>query len=221
MVVDQLHTPQGFVDMVWDIWLSNPRGMLLPTPEDPSDATKFHASAPAIPSVAPTGAAAAGSYLPNDTYYYGVSFCNADGESPIKLQSSGYTADNTNGKVNVTVTMPASIADIDSIRLYRSTTNGTDYSKMRLVSETARTAVGGATQVIADDGSIIPGSRTALLVNEKQTANGLLEPPNMRDLADIDNTHRFTLSAMAVLMMYNEYAAMRWHNIGGSVADPA
>ncbi|MEA3226937.1 MAG: hypothetical protein U9Q07_13380, partial [Planctomycetota bacterium] len=60
----------------------------------------------------------------------------------------------------------------------------------------------------------------ALLCNERQTANGLLEPPNMRDLADIDNTHRFTISGMAVLMMYNEEAIMRWHNVGGSVADP-
>jgi hypothetical protein len=222
MIVDQLHTDFGeWIDLIWDIWLRNPRGKLFPEPEDPTDATKFHPEAPAIPGTAPTGVAAAGGHLPNDVYYYGVSFVNEAGEGPIKLQSSGYTADNTNGTINVTVTMPASIADIKSIRLYRSTTNGTDYSKMRLVSESQRTAAALATQVIADDGSIIPGSRTALMANDYAKAIGLLEGPNMRDLADIDNTHRFTISAMAVVQVYNSKNLMRWYNLGGSVIDPS
>lgn len=221
MVVDQIHTDFGWVDVVWDFFLKYYRGQLSPTPEDPTDTTKFHSQAPAIPGTAPTGAAAAAGYLPVDTYYYGVSFVNENGEGPIKLQSTGYTTDNTNGKVNVTVTLPASVADIRSIRLYRSTTNGTDYLKMRLVKEDALTGSGGGTQVVVDDGSLIPGSRTALMMNENMSAMGLLEPPNIRDLADIDNTHRFTISAMAVLMLYNEYNVMRWYNIGGSVTDPA
>ena len=221
MVVDQIQTDFGWVDLVWDMWLRNYRGKLLPTPEDPTDTTKFHAEAPAVLAVAPTGAAAAGSYLPVNTYYYGVALVNESGEGPIKLQSSGYTTDNTNGKINVTVTLPADVSNIRSLRLYRSTTNGTNYLLQRLVKEVALTGVGGGTQVIADDGAIIPGSRTALMLNEKMMALGLLESPNMRDLADIDNTFRFTISAMAVAMVYNTKNLLRWHNIGGSVTDPA
>ena len=221
MRVDQIETEVGPVDVVWDYWLKNYRGTLLATPNNPATASLFHSSAPAILAVAPTGAASAGGHLPNDVYYYGVALVNEAGEGPIKLQSSGYTADNTNGTVDVTVTLPASVADIKSIRLYRSTTNGTDYSKMRLVKEDALTGVGGGTQVVSDDGAIIPGSRTSVMMNENMSALGFLEPPNMRDLADIDNTHRFTISAMSVLMLYNNQNVLRWHNIGGSVTDPA
>jgi len=219
MRVDQIETDFGNVDLIWDVWLRNIRGKLLPTPADPTGT--FHTDVPAIPGTLPTGAVAAGGFLPVDVYYYGVSFVNEVGEGPIALQTTGYTTTNANGIVNVTVTMPASVADIKSIRLYRSTTNGTAFGNMRLVSETALSVAALATQVIADNGSVIPGSRIALMINERMTAMGLLEAPNMFDLARVDNTHRFGINAMMNVQAYNPANILRWRNIGGSVTDPA
>lgn len=217
MVVDQVQSDFGPIDLVWDIWLRNYRGGLTPYAPDP--AGTFHASVPALPSVLPTGAVAAGGSLPVDVYYYGVSYVNEVGEGPIALQTTGYTTTNANGIVNVTATMPASVANIKSIRLYRSTTSGASYATMRLVKEDALTAVGGATQVLVDNGAIIPGSRTSVMMNERMTALGLLEAPNIFDLARIDNTHRFGINAMAVVQLYNTENCTRWHNLGGSVTD--
>lgn len=217
MVVDQIQCDFGPVDLIWDIWLRNYRGKLVATAPNPSGS--FHSETPAILSVAPTGAAAAGGNLPVNTFYYGVSLVNEVGEGPIKMQSSGYTTSNANGIVNVTVTLPADVSDIRSLRLYRSTTNGTAYGTMRLVKEDALTGVGGGTQIMVDNGAIIPGSRHAVMANERATAIGLLEAPNMFDLARIDNTHRFAINAMAVVQLYNTTNIMRWHNIGGNYAD--
>lgn len=224
LIVDSIENPFGQpTDLVWDVFL-NEQGELSPTPRDPSDATLFHADAPAILGTAPTGAAAAGSSLPNDVYYYGVSCVGDVDEGPIKLQASGYTADNTNGKVNITVTHPAHLASVRSYRLYRSTTSGASYATMRLVSETAvaSSAVVGGTQVIADDGLIIPGSRRSVLMDETVTALPELISPYMYDLAKIDPTHRFHVEA-AVQMSLRDAGKRQflWKNIGGSVADPA
>lgn len=220
MLVDQISQSFGGpIDVITDIWLGGIRGELFPEPLDPSDSDLFHADQPAQPATAPTGALAADGYLPVDEYFYGVAFKNEVGEGPIKIQSTGYTTTNSNGKVNITVTMPSDVSDIKSIVLYRSTTGGA-YTNFRRVSETARTAGASATQVIADDGSVVPGSREAVLLDERMVDLGSLANPQAVELARIDLTHRVGLFAMLNTILYGPKFIHRYHNVGGSVTDP-
>lgn len=219
MIVDTIDNDFGPIEIMWSIFLKNELGRMSATAANP--AGSFHANAPLILDTAPTGAAAAGGNLPNDDYYYGVAQFNEVSEGPIKLQSTGYTADNTNGTINVTVTHNSSTTNVSGYRLYRSTTSGSDYSKMRLVKEVALNTA-ASTQVIADDGSFIPGSRRAVQLCEKAISLGQLLAPTMRDLADIDNTHRFSIDwELGVLLYDGANAVTSWYNIGGSVADPS
>jgi len=220
MTVEQIKTAFGPIDLVWDIWLNYEGGRLNPNPEDPTDSTKFHTDAPSVLAVAPTGAAASGGYLPVDTYYYAIAPVNEVGEGPIKFLASGYTTDNTNGTVDITVTHNADTSDVKGYRIFRSTTNNTDYTKMRFVKEVAINT-SAATQVLSDDGSIVPGSRRAFLINERSSAIGALQAPTMRDLPMIDNTHRFTVDAQLMVHLYANQHMFVFKNIGGSVEDPA
>jgi len=220
MRVEQIKTAFGPIDLVWDIWLNYENGRLNPNPEDPSVSTNFHTDAPSILAVAPSGAAAAGGYLPVDTYYYAVAQANEVGEGPIKFLAAGYTTDNTNGTVTLTVTHNADTSDVRSYRVYRSTTNNTDYTKMRFVKEVAIDTA-AATQAISDDGSHIPGSRRAFLISEKSAAIGALQVPTIRDLPMVDNTHRFTIDAQLMVQLYANQHMYVFKNLGGSVEDPA
>lgn len=227
VTVDQLDNPLGRpADIVWSSFFTN-GGRVTPYVEfDPTDSTKFHADAPIRPS-APTGAAAAGGKLPPNTYYYAIAFVNEKAEGPVGIQTTGYTADNTNGIINVTATYPSDVAKSHSIALYRSTTvpaDGDDFSKFRFVKEVAIPdgAAPAGTLVIADDGTVIPGSRYAALVDESAISLPELLPPSFRDLADIDNTHRFSLDWEFSPLAHDKcLREVMWQDIGGSVADPA
>jgi hypothetical protein len=209
---------------VWSIFFSN-GGRITPQIEnDPTKADLFHSDAPVRMS-APTVAAAAGGFLPVNTFYYAVAAINEKAEGPAGIQTTGATTSNTNGIVNVTVTHPADVAKVQSYALYRSTTlpaTGDDYAKMRFVKEVAVAggATPGGTQVIADNGSIIPGSRLASLVDESAFSLPELLEPSMRDLADTDNAHRFTIDwEFSPLLHDKALREVYWHNIGGSVED--
>jgi len=227
MTVDQIANPfsNADCDLVWNIHMTQERGELSNVPRDPATASLFHASAPIVLPTASAGVAIAGGALPNDDYYYGVAAVGDVDEGPILMDATGYTADNTNGTIQLTLTnptVPADFAAVRSYRIYRSTTNGTDYTKMRLVGEVAISGVAGGTFTWDDDGAFIPGSRRALLVDETATSLPQLLAPSMRDLADIDNTHRFSVDAEVALMLYDQGLSMhQWSNIGGSVTDPA
>lgn len=224
--VDQLSNEFGSdIDIIWDLTLGGPRGKYKHTPEDPSDADKFHSDAPAQPPAMTTAnpTAASGGYLPDDEYFYGVAFVNEAGEGPIRMNANGGVATGSNNKINVTVDLPsgAAFSNIRSIRLYRSTTSGADYTKMRLLKEVALSGSAGGTQVIADDGSIIPGSREAIAIDERNVGLIALEKPVAADLPRIDNTHRFSIDGMCTFALYVQQHIHRFYNIGGSVTDPA
>lgn len=226
MTVDQIANPfsAADTDVVWNVHMTQERGELSAVPRNPATAALFHASAPAVLATAPTGAAAAGGNLPNDTYYYGVAACNNVDEGPIVLQTTGYVADNTNGTITLTITNPAAtpFADINSYRVYRSTTSGASYATFRLVAEIAKAGVAAGTFTWSDTGALVPGSRRALLVDETATSLPKLLAPSARDLADIDNTHRFSVDGELALQLYDQGLTLhQWSNIGGSVADPA
>lgn len=214
---------EGGIDIIWDQNLAGIRGKFLHNPEDPSDATKFHSEAPNQLSAALSLGVTSGGYLPDDTYYYGVAPVNEVGEGPIKLFATGQATASTNNTVQITVTHGSDVSNVKSYRLYRSTTSGADYTKMRLVKEIALAsgAVAGGTQVLEDDGSIVPGSREAVLADEASCAMGELESPVVEDLPRIDGTHRFAIDAINDCILYVTQHMHRFYNIGGSVTDPA
>lgn len=211
------------IDIIWDLTLAGIRGKYLHIPENPADSTKFHSEAPNQLSAALSLGVTSGGYLPDDTYYYGVAPVNEVGEGPIKLFATGQATATTNNTVQITVTHGSDVSNVKSYRLYRSTTSGADYSKMRLVKEVAvaSAAVAGGTQVLEDDGSVVPGSRQAILLDETSCAMGALENPVVEDLPRIDGTHRFAIDAINDCILYVPQHAHRFDNIGGSVTDPA
>lgn len=222
--VDQLSNEFGNdLDIIWDLHLSGPRGKYKHTPEDPTDTDKFHSSAPAQLPALTNPAAAANGELPDDEYFYGVAAVNEAGEGPIRLNATGATTATTNNSVDIVVNLPSGSAfdSIRSLRLYRSTTSGSDYTKMRLVKEVALTGSAGGTQTISDTGDIVPGSREAIMVDERSCGMIALEKPVAADLPRIDNTHRFSIDAMATCALYVQQHIHRFYNIGGSVTDPA
>lgn len=221
MRVDQILTDFGInIDLVWNFWLKYPRGKQKATPKDPTGT--FHSEAPVAIAAALAAAAASGGYLPVDTYYVSAAYKNHVGEGPLKLLSTGVTTTNTNGKINVTVTHNVDLSNVDSIVLYVSTTNGTDYSKHRVVGELAvDKAKAGTTEVFEIDGSTVPGSGKAFLTNEYMQASGILEAPVMWDLPRLDNTHRFSIDGIANVMLYAEEHTHTINNLGSTVVDPA
>jgi hypothetical protein len=220
MRVDKLNTDFGEIDLLWSLYMRYDQGRTQITPQNPADPTKFHAQVPAqLAGGAFAVAAAAGGKLPVDEYFYGVAPVNAAGEAPIRLLGSGATTTNTNGIVEITITHPADTSNITGYRVYRSTTNGTDYTKMRFLKEIP-IDLAAATQVIEDDGTSIPGARKAFLLAEESFAFAMLKPPHMRDLARVDNTERFTVDAVLASNLYIPEHAFVFHAIGGSVADP-
>jgi hypothetical protein len=223
MIVDQVVLDFGArraIDLVWSLFLDYNRGKLSDVPANPSDATKFHElAAPQLASGAFAGAAAAGGHLPNDTYYYGIAAVSDVGEGPIRLLSTGYTADNTNGTIDLTITLPGDLSQIKSWRIYRSTVNGTDYTKMRFLKEVALDD-SGATQVISDDGAVLPSSREAALLNERMTSLGFLQPMSAWDLPYTDSTHRVAIECELVVQNYAPEHCHRFINIGGTAATP-
>lgn len=220
MKVDKLNTDFGEIDILWSLYLRFEGGRERITPNNPADPNKFHSQVPAQLAVASFSvAAAAGGKLPVDEYFYGIAPVNEAGEAPIRLLASGATTTNDNGIVEITITHPADTSKIKGYRVYRSTTNGSDYTKMRFLKEVA-IDTDAATQVIEDDGTVIPGARKAFLVAEESMSFAFLKSPHMRELARIDNTDRFTVDAVAGLNLYIPEHAFVFHNIGGSVADP-
>lgn len=228
LTVDQIDNPLGPpCDIVWSVWFKN-GGRIDPYIEfDPADATQFHPNAPArmaAPTVAVISPSASGK-LPADTYYYAVAAISKEAEGPVGIETTGAAADNSNGSIGITVTHGADVGNVLSYALYRSTTLPTsadDYANMRFVKEVAVAsgAVPGGTQLITDDGTIIPGSRYACLVDESAMSLPELLPPSIRDLADVDNTHRFSLDwEFSPLAHDKGLREVLFTEVGGSVAD--
>lgn len=226
ITVDQIDNPLGpAADVVWSVWLKNGGRISEFLELDPVSTTAFHPDKPNR-MAAPSVAAAAGGNLPVDEYYYAVAALTEKAEGPVGIQVAAATTTNTNGLVNVTVTHGADVANVIAYALYRSTTLPTsadDYTPFRFVKEVAKAggAVPGGTQVLVDDGTVIPGSRYAALLDESAISVPELLEPSLRDLADIDNTDRFSLDWEFCLLMHDK--ALRqvlFTNIGGSVANP-
>lgn len=211
----------GALDVVWNIHLSHERGKLNINPEDPGAPAKFHPDAPAVLATAPTGAVQAGGKLPVTAsgFYYGVAAVSKEGEGPIKMQSTGYATTNANGQIELTITNPSDateFAKVTSYMIYRSTNSGSDYKEMEILTEVAKAGVAGGTMTWTDDGTMIPGSRRAMQLDEKMHAMGMLRMLTIRDLPMNENVDEFTIDGSAVCHNYMPERTHTWKNMGGT-----
>lgn len=220
-------------DVVWTPFLEYERGREQDIPKDPTKLTgadaEFHKDVPAALSTAPTVAAASNGVLPSSgTFYYAVAPVSNAGEGPMKTDRTLSASTSAgNGTINVTITHPAHVADIKSYRIYRSSAQpatNNDNTVFRLVGEVARasSAVAGGTQVWADDGSFVPGSRRAILMDERVVRIPELLKPSQRDLADVTNAHQRSFDWEYGYQMQDdgEYG-VQFKNAGGSVTNPS
>jgi len=206
------------VDLIWDPTLYD-EGVDKLTPENPAVSSNFHPDAPAAPATAPTGVAGAGEYLEPADYTYAVSFVNEVAEGPITIQSTAYTADNTNGKVTLTITHPAGIK---AIRIYRSSTASATYANMRFMAEISPTSSTSTSRTYVDDGTVLPGRRNCMIMDERVTGVGYLIAPTMEDLARNSRAHQCSIAMDAALSAYDGMQReFTWIGIGGSALDPS
>lgn len=202
------------IEVVWDYFLTHERGKMSLYPEDPSVAANFHEEAgPRLASGAFSLGVAADGELPVGTYYYGIACVSDVAEGPIRLLSTGQATTNANGKVEITVTHPSDTAKINAYRVYRSKVNGTDYEQMVFLKE-VEIDTANPTQVIVDDGSLIPGARRALTIDETASAIGFLEYPTIRDLPMNDEVHRSAINAQGVCQLYIPERGHAFKNAG-------
>lgn len=231
VTVDQITNPLGPpVDVAWSIFFKN-GGRINPYGKDPANSALFHLEAPVRMAAPGSGATAqsvsAGGKLPVDEYYYAVAAINEKAEGKMGISVVAVTTTNDNGIANIPVVHGSDVSTVHSYALYRSTTlpaSADDFAKMRFVKEVAVAsgAVPGGEQVLTDDGTIIPGSTIACLADESALSLPELLKPTIRDLADVDNSHRFSIDhEFSPLAHDKALREVLWENIGGSVTDPS
>ncbi len=163
--IGRIATSWGKIEIVPDIFLAPERGWFNrksdPLYRAPSTARGGDSSNPAPD--APTGVTASaggsGGNIPAGTYYYKVSAVNRNGESAAV--SSGAVAVTAGQKVTLTITHTDS--SITGFRIYRSAKDAADDSDCRYLYHCAADA-GGTTQFV-DDGSWVPGTTCAFLID--------------------------------------------------------
>lgn len=223
VITDILNTDFGPLELVWEFFLMELFGREAAFPLDPSKPNEVHPDAPATLGTAPTVAASANGFLPPATFYYAVAPNNEVSEGLPVFGAAGVTTDNTNGTNTITITNPANaeeFAKVKSYRIFRSTRPGNVFSNFEIVGEIAKTGVAGGTMAFVDDGSVIPGSRKAMQMNEMQHAIGMLRPPTMRDLPMNENVDLFTIDCHAVVQNYAVEQTHTFGNIGGQAIQP-
>ena len=223
MRVDQINTDFGDdmnIDIVWDIHMQHRRGRPSSKPKNPADPKLFHKNvASQLPdgafSLAATAPSGAPGKLPVDQYFYGIAPKGGPAEGKIRMLNTGVTTTNTNGTVEITLTLPADLSNISSWCLYRSTVGGNDYNDFRFVKEIPLDTSNGATQVIVDDGTIMPSSRYAFQYDESKSALAFLLYPTTMRLDRIDRTQRFYVESEMLCQLYAPQYAHVFENVGG------
>ncbi len=171
--------------------------------------------APAIPTVPGTGqltaVADATSKLDAGTYFYFVSAKNSAGESaPVAL---GSVATEAGQRVDLKVDSVVSDPIAKSYKVYRGVTS--DASKALFAFEVKAQA--GATQTIADRNFDIPGTDTALLIDndpENVLSFKQLAPLMKLPLARISASERFMILLYGMVQVYNPRRIVVVKNIG-------
>jgi hypothetical protein len=173
--------------------------------------------APAVPTgdaTAPTAAAAdATSKLAAGTYHYFVTAKNSAGESaPLYVGGAGQTTtagQRVDLKINSVVSDPVAL----TYRVYRGYTNNPANALYAFEIK----AVAGASQVIPDRNFDIPGTHTAVLI-DNDSENVLtfkqLAPLMKLPLARISASERFMILMYGMVQVYNPRRIVVIKNIG-------
>jgi hypothetical protein len=173
--------------------------------------------APAVPT-AGAGAVVAGadatSKMDAGTYHYFISAKNSAGEStPLYADGAG-EAVTAGQKVDITINRVVSDPPAKSYRVYRGVTS--DPSKALFAFEVKDAGTGG-TQVITDRNFDIPGTDTAVLI-DNDSENVLtfkqLAPLMKLPLARISASERFMILLYGMVQVYNPRRMVVVKNIG-------
>lgn len=171
--------------------------------------------APAVPTkdaTTPIAAAGTGSALKAGTYFYFVTAKNSAGESaPVAMGSVAATDGQTvTLKINRVVSDPVA----KSYKVYRGLTS--DATKALFMAE-FKDAGSGTTQDLKDDGSEIPGTHSAILM-DNDSENVLtfkqLAPLMKLPLARISAAERFMILLYGMIQVYNPRRMVVLKNIG-------
>jgi len=173
--------------------------------------------APATPTDAGAGAAVAAadatSKMDAGTYHYFVSAKNSAGESAPRYVGGAGVAVTAGQRVTLTINSVVSDPAAKSYRVYRGTSS--DPAKALFAFEVK--AVAGATQTIMDRNFDIPGTDTAVLIDndpENVLAFKQLAPLMKLPLARISASERFMILLYGMMQVYNPRRIVVVKNIG-------
>lgn len=171
--------------------------------------------APATPTVGATPATAVAdtaSLMSAQTYYYFVSAKNSAGESTAV--SIGSIAVASGQRVDIVINRVTSDPVAKSYKLFRGATS--DVTKALLVNETADAGT-GTTQTLSDKNFDIPGTHTAILIDndpEEVLTFKQLAPLMKLPLARISASERFMILLYGMVQVYNPRRVIVIKNIG-------
>jgi hypothetical protein len=188
---------------------------LKPQATVPTSSAKGAPAAPTTTGITGTLTAAADSTsrLKAGTYYYFVTAKNSTGESAIASLGSPVAC--TDGQA-VTITFNRVVSDpiAKSYKIYRGVVS--DATKAQFMVE-VKDAGAGTTQVVVDRNFDIPGSHTALLLDndpDNVLSFKQLAPLMKLPLARISASERFMILLYGMIQMYNPRRAIVLKNIG-------
>lgn len=172
--------------------------------------------APAIPTAGATpvvASADATSKLDAGTYHYFVASKNSAGESaPLYVGGAGVAA-TAGQKMTITINSVVSDPAAKSYRVYRGLSS--DPQKSQFAFEIK--AVAGGTQAIVDRNFDIPGTDTAILI-DNDSENVLtfkqLAPLTKLPLARISDAERFMVLLYGMVQVYNPRRIVVFKNVG-------
>ena len=165
-----LNSSWGLVKFENSLFLKSDRGtweMTTPMDKAPStsrggDTANPAPSAPTVVALTPAGSGAAPTNLPAGTYWYKVSAVNKNGESAALAAAAGVATMGA-GNTHITVTITSVDSTITGFRIYRSAKNAASNADCRFLCEVA--AGGTGTDTKSDDGTWVPGTCTAFMVD--------------------------------------------------------
>jgi hypothetical protein len=171
--------------------------------------------APAIPTLdetTPIAASGTGNTLKAGTYYYFVTAKNSAGESAVVATDAQAVTDGQKVtiKINRVVSDPVAI----TYKVYRGVSE--DSAKALFLTE-VKDAGTGTTQSLVDDGTCIPGSHTAILMDndpENVLTFKQLAPLMKLPLARISASERFMILLYGMVQVYNPRRIVVLKNIG-------
>ena len=167
---------------------------------------------PTYPGSQLTAGTLAGATIPANTYYYFVSAKNSAGESAVA--TLGSVAVTLGQAVTITINRVVSDPPAKSYKVYRGATSDATLAQFAFeVADSGSTT----TQVIVDSNASIPGSHTAMLLDndsENVLSFKQLAPLMKLPLARISASERFMILLYGMIQVYNPRRIVVFKNIG-------